>query len=125
VNAAVIEHPVSTRSVVAFVGRTGAKLRNLRRRPRATLVFQAGWEWVAVRGDVELSGPHDKHPSIDSETQRLLLRAIYAAAGGRHDDLDTYDQAMLDESRCAVLMTPERVWSNPPGAEHKQPGEAE
>ncbi len=125
VNAAVVDHPTEDRQVVAFVGRTGAKLRNLRSRPRATLVFQAGWEWVAVRGDVELSGPDDRHPEIDRETQRLLLRSIYATAGGEHPDLEQYDQTMLDERRCAVLLTPERIWSNPPGSEHKQPGESQ
>lgn len=124
VNAAVIDHPLDGHQVVAFVGRTGSKLRNLRLRPRATLVFQAGWEWVAVRGDVELSGPDDPYSEIDSEAQRQLLRTIFAAAGGEHPDLGGYDQAMLDERRCAVLVEPEHVWSNPQGSEHKEPGEA-
>lgn len=122
VNAAVIQHPTVNQDVVAFVGRTGSKLRNLRRNPRATLVFQAGWEWVAVRGNVELSGPDDPSPTINPATQQQLLRTIYAAAGGAHPDLDQYDQTMVDERRCAVLLTPERVWSNPSGSEHKEPG---
>ena len=42
VNAAIIDHPVSSESVVAFVARRGAKLDNLRLRPRATLVFRHG-----------------------------------------------------------------------------------
>ncbi len=123
VNAAVIQHPTANRHVVAFVGRTGSKLRNLRQNARATLVFQAGWEWVAVRGDVELSGPDDLNAAINTATQRQLLRTIYTAAGGAHPDLEKYDQAMVDERRCAVLLRPERVWSNPSGSEHKEPGE--
>src|SRR4029079_16303127 len=61
VNAGILAHPVPGREVGAFVARGAtAKLANLRRRPRATLVFRAGWEWVAVTGPVELVGP-DHH----------------------------------------------------------------
>jgi hypothetical protein len=119
VNAAVVDHPVSGQPVVALVARRGAKLDNLRVRPRMTLVFRHGWEWVAVRGPVELSGPDDPHPGIAPEKQRLLLRTIYLAAGGEHPDLDAYDTSMHEERRCAALVEPERIWTNPPGSEHK------
>jgi len=39
------------------------------------------------------------------------LRAVFTAAGGTHDDWDTYDTVMANERRTAVLMTPERVYS--------------
>ncbi len=123
VNACVITHPLTGGEVVAFVGRVGAKLANLRAAPRATLVFQAGWEWVAVRGPVELSGPEDELSGIGPEAQRQLMRAIYVEAGGSHPNLDEYDQVMLTEKRFAVLVAPERIWSNPSGSEHKEPGE--
>jgi PPOX class probable F420-dependent enzyme len=121
VNAAVIEHPVTGQQVVAFVGRTGSKFRNLRRHPRATLVARSGWEWAAAAGRVELIGPDDPFPTITDEARRLLLRDIYLAAGGQHPDLNAYDKAMRAEQRCAVLLTPERVWTNPPGSEHLEP----
>lgn len=121
-NAAVIDHPETHLPVVAFVSRRGAKLGNLRSRPRATVLFQAGWEWVATRGDIELSGPDDPHPFIDEAAQRQLLRDIYRTAGGDHPDLEQYDQTMLAERRCAVLLTPEHIWTNPPGSEHKETG---
>jgi hypothetical protein len=121
VNASVIDHPTTGASVVAFVARRGAKLGNLRANPRATLVARAGWEWVAARGPVELSGPDDPHPAFDAETQRRLLRTIYEAAGGQHPDLSEYDRAMLDERRCAVLLDPERIWTNPPASQHREP----
>lgn len=121
VNAAVIDHPVSGQPSVAFVARRGAKLDNLRVRPRATLVFRHGWEWIAVRGPVELSGPDDPHPAIDPDLQKVLLRTIFHSAGGQHPDIDAYDAAMLEERRCAVLVEPERIWTNPPGSEHKEP----
>jgi len=121
VNAAVIDHPASGEPVVAFVARTGAKLANLRRQPYATIVARAGWEWVAVAGTADLSGPDDPNPALEPGAQRLLLRRIYQTAGGHHPDLDAYDQAMLDERRCAVLIHPDRIWSNPTGSDHLEP----
>jgi hypothetical protein len=123
VNATVIDHPMTGVPVLALVARQGAKLANLRQHPRTTVVARAGWEWVSAYGDAELSGPDDAHPSFDAESQRLLLRQIYEAAGGNHPDLATYDQAMLDERRCAVLIYPTRIWSNPAGSEHLEPEE--
>jgi hypothetical protein len=121
VNSSVIDHPATGAPVIAFVARRGAKLANLRANPRATLVARAGWEWAAARGAVELSGPDDRHPSFDAGAQRELLRTIYEAAGGRHPDLSEYDQVMLDERRCAVLVHPERIWTNPPSSQHREP----
>ena len=121
VNAAVINHPISHHLVVAFVARPGAKLTNLRAQPKATLVARAGWEWAAARGPVELVGPDDPHPAIDNGALTSLLRQIYQAAGGHHPDLHEYDRTMLTERRCAVLMSTEHVWSNPPGSEHLEP----
>lgn len=110
VNAGVLDHPLRREPVVGFVarGRT-AKLRHLRKRPYATLVFRAGWEWVAVEGDAELAGPDDPLDGMDSEALRLLLRAIFTAAGGTHDDFEEYDRVMVAERRTAVLVRPARV----------------
>jgi PPOX class probable F420-dependent enzyme len=121
VNIGVLDHPVSGTPVLALVARRGVKLRNLRRHPRLTLVVRAGWEWVAAVGDVELVGPDDPHPHVGDEARRRLLRDIFHAAGGNHPDLDTYDRVMADERRCAVLVTPDRIWTNPHGSEHQAP----
>ena len=51
-------------------------------------------------------------PGIDAERLRLLLREIFSAAGGTHDDWDTYDRVMAAEHRTAVLITPQRVYTN-------------
>jgi len=120
VNAAIIDHPSTGQPVVAVVARPGAKLSNLRRHRRATMVARAGWEWAAVRGRVELFGPDDDL-ALDPDFQRNLLRSIYLAAGGQHPDLETYDGIMATERRCAVLLHPEHCWSNPPGSEHLEP----
>jgi PPOX class probable F420-dependent enzyme len=121
VNAGVLDHPLTGEPVVAFVarGRT-AKLKHLRRTPHATLVFRAGWEWMGVSGSVELAGPDDPLAGIDSERLRVLLRDIYAAAGGVHPDLDEYDREMVADRRTAVLIRPERFTNNPVGQDHQE-----
>ena len=85
---------------------------NLRRRPQATLVAHAGYEWVAVEGDAELVGPDDALAGVDAEGLRVLLRAVFSAAGGTHDDWPAFDAAMVAERRAAVLVRPSRVYSN-------------
>ena len=113
VNAGVVDHPVTQKPVVGIVaaGRS-RKLRNLRRRPRTTLVTKSGGEWIAVEGAAELFGPDDPIVGLDGEALRLLLRAVFVAAGGTHDDWDQYDRVMATERRTAILVTPERVYSN-------------
>lgn len=114
VNAGIVPHPVTGKPVVALVSRGGtAKLRNLRQRPRATLVFRSGWDWIAVSGPVEIAGPDDALPGIPADRVPQLLRDIYHAAGGRHPDLDEYDREMLADRRAAVLLDPRRFSTNP------------
>jgi PPOX class probable F420-dependent enzyme len=111
VNAGVLDHPVTGVPVVGLVAIGGSrKLANLRARPRATVVARVGWRWAAVEGPVQLIGPDDPAPGVDAEGLRLLLRAVFTAAGGVHEDFDTYDRVMADERRTAVLITPEKVY---------------
>nr|WP_202896992.1 TIGR03618 family F420-dependent PPOX class oxidoreductase [Actinopolymorpha pittospori] len=114
VNAGVLEHPLRGGRVVGLVAVGGSrKLRHLRAEPRATIVARAGWQWATVEGDAEIIGPDDPHPAVDSEALRLLLRDIFRAAGGTHNDWDTYDRTMAEERRAAVLIAPRRVYTNP------------
>jgi PPOX class probable F420-dependent enzyme len=114
VNAGVLAHPLTGEPTVAFVSGGGtAKLANLRHTPAAALVFRAGWEWVAVHGTAEIIGPDDPAAGVDAERLRLLLREVYQAAGGAHDDYDEYDRAMREERRAAVLLRPTRFATNP------------
>jgi PPOX class probable F420-dependent enzyme len=114
VNAGVLEHPLRGGRVVGLVAIGGSrKLRNLRAEPQATIVARAGWRWATVEGDAEIVGPDDPHPDVGSEALRLLLREIFRAAGGTHEDWDTYDRVMAEERRAAVLITPRRVYTNP------------
>jgi PPOX class probable F420-dependent enzyme len=113
VNAGVLSHPVTGAQVVGLVARGDArKLGYLRARPRATAVLRAGWQWAAAEGPAELAGPDDALDGVDAERLRVLLREIFTAAGGMHDDWDAYDRAMAQERRTAVLISPARVYSN-------------
>jgi PPOX class probable F420-dependent enzyme len=113
VNAGVLSHPVTGAQVVGLVARGDArKLGYLRARPRATVVLRAGWQWAAAEGPAELAGPDDALDGVDAERLRVLLREIFSAAGGTHDDWDAYDRAMAQERRTAVLIRAERVYSN-------------
>lgn len=113
VNAGVLDHPLTGRPVVGLVARGGGrKLANLRARPQATIVVRSGWEWAAAEGPAELAGPGDPLPGIGAEELRLLLRAVFTAAGGSHDDWATYDRVMAAEGRTAVLVEPRRVYAS-------------
>jgi PPOX class probable F420-dependent enzyme len=114
VNAGVLPHPFTGDPVVGLVAIGGSlKLRHLRADPRTTVVARAGWQWASVEGSAELIGPDDPHPDVDAEALRTLLRDVFKAAGGTHDDWDTYDRVMAEERRTAVLVAPERVYTNP------------
>jgi PPOX class probable F420-dependent enzyme len=114
VNAGVIPHPVREHPVAAFVARGATlKLRHLRADPRVTLVWRAGWAWATLEGTAELCGPDDPMPGVDGERLRLLLRDVFAAAGGEHEDYAEYDRVVAAERRAAVLVTPTRIYQNP------------
>ena len=114
VNAGVLPHPVTGETVVGMVVRGGTrKLAYWRERPYANVVIRSGWQWAAAEGRVDLIGPDDPQPGIDAERLRLLLREIFTAAGGTHDDFGTYDRVMAEERRTAVFVHPDRVYANP------------
>jgi PPOX class probable F420-dependent enzyme len=115
VNAGVLRHPVSDQKVVGFVTYGPAKLANLRRRPGATVIFRSGWQWAAVEGRCDLIGPDDPFTGFAAEQLPELLRAVFRAAGGTHSDWDEYDRVMKEERRAAVLIHPQRIYSNRPG----------
>jgi hypothetical protein len=75
-----------------------------------TATFRSGWAWAAVEGNAELIGPDDPHPGVDAERLRLLLREIFVAAGGSHDNWAGYDATMLEQRRLAVLIRPTRIY---------------
>ena len=110
VNTGIVERDGNP--VLAFVTYGRVKLANLRQRPQVTVAFRAGWQWAAVEGRAVLAGPDDPQPGVDAEALRLLLREIFSAAGGTHDDWAEYDRVMREQRRTAVLITPTRVYGN-------------
>jgi hypothetical protein len=83
-----------------------------------TLVFRSAWDWVAVEGDAELTGPDDHLPGFDDGQLPRLLREIYASAvGGTPDQWAGLDARMAVERQTAVLVRPVRIYSNPPDPE--------
>ncbi len=113
VNAGVLPHPATGQQALGFVTYGKVKLTNLRARPQVTVTFRHGWQWGTVEGRAQLAGPDDPQPWLtDTEQLRLLLRAVFTAAGGRHDDWDEYDRVMAEQRRTVVLVEPVRIYSN-------------
>ncbi len=113
VNCGVLDHPLRGLPVIGFTTRGNSrKLANLRARPRAAVTVRAGWDWVTAEGRAELAGPDDPPGGLGPDGLRLLLRAVFTAAGGTHDDWPEYDRVMAQERRAAVLITPELVYSS-------------
>jgi PPOX class probable F420-dependent enzyme len=112
VNVGVLPHPTTGEDVLAFVTYGRAKLAHLRDRPTITVVVRSGWQWAAAEGTAEIIGPDDPTVGIDQERLRLLRREVFTAAGGTHDDWDTYDSTMAEQRRAVVLVRPTRIYSN-------------
>ncbi|HEY6426393.1 MAG TPA: hypothetical protein VIX84_04095 [Acidimicrobiales bacterium] len=111
VSAGVLADPVDgSAGVAAVVGGGSRKLELLRQVGRATVVFKTGWEWVAVSGPVRLVGPDDGTDlGLDVPA---LIRSVFRAAGGTHEDWDEFDRVMAADRRCAVFVRAERISSN-------------
>ena len=112
VNAGALQHPLTGEPAVGFVTYGAVKLGNLRARPYIAVTYRSGWSWATVEGAVTIIGPDDPSPEVDAERLRLLLREIFTAAGGSHDDWDHYDRTMVEQRRTAVLVTPTRIYGN-------------
>jgi PPOX class probable F420-dependent enzyme len=110
VNAGVLAHPVSGAPTLAFVTYGRVKLANLRVRPQVAVTVRSGWRWATVEGRASLLGPTDGN--LEPDRLRLLLREIFTAAGGTHDDWNEYDRVMAEQSRTAVLIQPGRIYGN-------------
>ncbi len=110
VNAGVVAHPATGAEVLAFVTYGKVKLANLRARPQLTVTFRNGWSWATVEGTADLAGPDD--PGLPPDRVRLLLREIFTAAGGTHDDWDEYDRVMAEQRRTAVLISVTRIYGS-------------
>ena len=112
VNVGMLAHPATGAEGLAFVAVGRVKQVNLRARPQITTTFRTGWRYATVEGRAELAGPDDPQPWLQGDRLRLLLREIFTAAGGTHDDWAEYDRVMAEQRRAAVLITPSRIYAS-------------
>ncbi len=79
-----------------------AKSRNAARDPRASVLVLSddfGGPWVQVDGSVEVIHlPEAVEPLVD----------YFRSISGEHPDWDEYRQAMVDQGKCLIRVTPER-----------------
>jgi len=88
-----------------------AKLRNLVRDPRCSLLVAApDWRsYVVLEGRARLL----RRGHSDDAELRDALRDIYrAASGSEHPDWDDYDRAMVADRRAAVVVVPEHIYGS-------------
>ena len=95
----------------AFVSVRGssAKVRNLRRDPKCTVMaVDDNWRGcVVVEGQARLFD----YRNTDQEEMRQLLRQVYRACGDKdHPDWEEYDRAMVEQDAVVVLVEPQRVY---------------
>ena len=112
VNVAAMAHPRTGAEVLAFVAVGQVKLANMRARPQVSITFRDGWRYMTVEGTATLAGPDDPQPWLDAGRLRLLLREVFTAAGGSHDDWDEYDRVMAEQRRTVVLVEPNRIYGS-------------
>ncbi len=111
-NCGVLDHPSTGEPVVAMVSAGGAaRLGHIRRGSAVTVAIRRDWRWVAVTGPADIIGPGEvaADGSMDAEGLRLLLRQVFSAAGGTHDDWDEYDRVMAEDRRCCMFVDPARI----------------
>ncbi|HEX5121454.1 MAG TPA: TIGR03618 family F420-dependent PPOX class oxidoreductase [Pseudonocardiaceae bacterium] len=112
VNVGLLDHPANGEQVLGFVTYGRVKLANLRARPQLAVTFRSGWQWATVEGTAEIAGPDDPQPWLGGGDLPQLLRKVFQAAGGSHDDWAEYDRVMAADRRAAVLITPRRILAN-------------
>ena len=85
-----------------------AKLINLRRNPRCSLLVSQDdwWGFVVLEGEAKVQGA-DNTPAAEL---RDALREVYRRIAGEHPDWEEYDRAMVDERRAVVTVVPDHVY---------------
>lgn len=86
-----------------------AKVRNLRRDPRASLHVSSpdGWRWVVAEGTARLS---PVAAARDDDTVEALIE-LYRDIRGEHPDWDDYRRAMVDDGRLVLSIDVERTYA--------------
>ena len=86
-----------------------AKLANLRRDPRCSLLVSkdSWWGFIVLEGKARVMSADN----TDADELRQALRDVFVAASGEeHPNWDEYDQAMRDDRRSAIIVVPDRIY---------------
>ena len=99
-----------TRLVRVSVTDTRAKVRNLRRDPRASFYVTSRdfWRWAVADGIAELT-PVATDPQ-DATVEELI--EVYRAIAGEHPDWDDFRRAMVADRRLVFRLRVERIYGN-------------
>ena len=96
--------------MLGFVTYGRVKLTNLRARPQLAVTFRKGWQWATVEGIAQLAGPDDTQEWLHGPDQlRLLLREVFTACGGTHDDWNECDRVMAEQRRTGFAVATEAI----------------
>ena len=86
-----------------------AKLHNLRRNPRCSLMIShPDWRpFVVLEGTARILSPGHADP----DELRQALRDVFRAASGQdHPNWEEYDQAMVQDRRSAIIVVPDHIY---------------
>jgi len=106
-------HSVSDAGIIRIsVTADRAKYKNLRREPWAALhvTREDFYAYAVIEGDVELS---PVSTSVDDPVVEEMIE-VYRSMMGEHEDWPAYRQAMVDDKRALVLLTPTRAYGMVP-----------
>ncbi len=100
-----VSYYIDDGAIVISVTDDRAKTRNLRRDSRAVfhITEPSSWSYVSFDGTVELSPVAS---DTDDGTADRLVDYYRTVAGQEHPDWDEYRQAMVDEGRLLIRLTP-------------------
>ena len=85
-----------------------AKLANLRRDPRCSLLVSqdSWWGFVVLEGKARIMSADNTDP----EELRQAFRDVYRSISGEHPDWEEYDRAMVDDRRAIIIVVPEQIY---------------
>lgn len=100
-----VSYYIADEKIVISVTDDRAKTRNLQRDPRAVfhITEPSSWSYVSFDGTVELSAVATEPGDAAAD---MLVEYYRTVAGEEHPDWDEYRQAMVDEGRLLVRLTP-------------------
>ena len=85
-----------------------AKLLNLRRDPRCSLLISqdSWWGFAVLEGTARILAADNTDP----EELRQAFRDVYRSISGEHPDWDEYDRAMVEDRRAVVIVVPDQIY---------------